>query len=66
VRREPSKLSFEAIHAIIDDEKMLYCTPAPTGVMAYADHMVRSGQLKNKLASWKDAFFDNAHAPDGK
>jgi NitT/TauT family transport system substrate-binding protein len=61
LRHEPSKLSFEAIHAIIDDDKMLHFTPTPTGVTAYADHMARTGQLKNKLATWKDAFFDNVH-----
>jgi NitT/TauT family transport system substrate-binding protein len=65
LRHEPSKLTFEAIHAIIDDEKMLYFTPTPTGVMAYADHMARTGQLKNKLATWKDAFFDNVHGLPG-
>jgi NitT/TauT family transport system substrate-binding protein len=65
LRREPSKLGLEAIHAIISDEKMLYCTPAPTGVMALADHMARTGQLKNKLATWKDAFFDNVHGLPG-
>ena len=65
LRREPSKLGLEAIHAIINDDKMLYFTPAPTGVMAYVDHMARTGQLKNKLASWKDAFFDNVHGLPG-
>ena len=65
LRREPSKLGLEAIHAIIDNEKMLYFTPTPTGVMAYADHMMRTGQLKNKLVSWKDAFFENVHGLDG-
>ena len=65
LRREPSKLGLEAIHAIIADDKMLYCTPVPTGVMAYADHMTRTGQLKTKLVSWKDAFFDNVHAMPG-
>lgn len=65
LRRESSKLGLDAIHAIISDDKMLYFTPAPTGVMAYADHMVRSGLLKNKLASWKDAFFDNVHELPG-
>jgi hypothetical protein len=33
--------------------------------MAYSDHMARSGQLKTKLTSWKDAFFDNVHAMPG-
>jgi NitT/TauT family transport system substrate-binding protein len=65
LRREPSKLGLEAIHAIISDDKMLYCTPAPTGVAALADHMARTGQLKNKLVTWKDAFFDNVHGLPG-
>jgi NitT/TauT family transport system substrate-binding protein len=65
LRREPSKLGLQAILDIVSDEKMLYCTPAPTGVMAYADHMTRAGQLKNKLTDWKDAFFDNVHALPG-
>ena len=65
MRREPSKLGLDTIHGIIGDEKMLYFTPAPTGVMAYSDHMVRAGLLKNKLANWKDAFFDNVHALPG-
>jgi NitT/TauT family transport system substrate-binding protein len=65
LRREPSKLGLEAIQAIVSDDKMLYFTPVPTGVMAYAEHMARSGLLKNRLASWKDAFFDNVHELPG-
>jgi NitT/TauT family transport system substrate-binding protein len=65
LRREPSKLSLEPILNIISDERMLYCTPEPTGIMAYADYMSRTGQLKNKLSSWKDAFFDNVHGLPG-
>jgi NitT/TauT family transport system substrate-binding protein len=65
LRREPSKLGVAAMQALIGDEKMLYFTPAPTGVMAYADHMARTGQLKTKLARWQDAFFDNVHSLPG-
>jgi NitT/TauT family transport system substrate-binding protein len=61
LRHEPSKLGLDSIHAIVNDDKMLDFTPTPTGVMAYADHMARTGQLKNKLTTWKDAFFDNVH-----
>jgi len=50
--RECSKLRIEATPSIIRDEQMLYCTPAPTGVMANANYM------KNKLTFWKDAFFE--------
>jgi ABC-type nitrate/sulfonate/bicarbonate transport system substrate-binding protein len=48
-----------------EDEKMLYFTATPSGVMAYADYMARAGQLKHKLASWKDAFFENVHGLPG-
>ena len=65
LRRESSKLSLDAIQAIISDEKMLYCTPTPTGVMTYAEYMAKTGQLKNKLTSWKDAFFENVHGMPG-
>jgi NitT/TauT family transport system substrate-binding protein len=61
MRRESSKLGVDAIHAIISDEKMLYFTPTPTGVAAYANHMVRAGLLKNRLDDWRDAFFENVH-----
>jgi NitT/TauT family transport system substrate-binding protein len=65
MRRESSKLGVDAIHAIISDDKMLYFTPMPTGVTAYASHMARAGLLKNKLTNWKDAFFENVHDMPG-
>jgi NitT/TauT family transport system substrate-binding protein len=65
LRRESSKLGVDAIHAIISDDHMLYFTPTPTGVMAYANHMARAGLLKNNLTNWKDAFFENVHDMPG-
>jgi len=65
LRQEPSKFDQEAIRSLISDENMLYFTPVPTGVMAYADHMTRTGQMRNELASWKDGFSANVHDMPG-
>lgn len=64
-KAESSKLGLETIQKLLEDPGMLDFVPAPTGVMAYADYMKRSGLLNNALASWKDAFFDNVHALPG-
>jgi hypothetical protein len=40
-----------------EDNSFRY-VPQPTGVMAYAGYMKKSGLLNNALTSWKDAFFD--------
>lgn len=63
LRHEPSKLGLEAVHAIIDNDRMLYFTPTPTGVMAFSEHMVRTGQLKTKLTMH---FFDKLHDLPGR
>ena len=63
--QEPSKLDQEAICALISDEHMLYFTPVSTGVMAFSDHMTRTGQMRHELTSWKDAFFANVHDMPG-
>lgn len=65
LRVEPSKLSHEVVLGILKDPAMMHFSPTPTGVMAYADYMAKSGFLKSPLASWKDAFFDNVHALPG-
>jgi NitT/TauT family transport system substrate-binding protein len=62
---EKPKLSVETIHAILKDENMLLFTPAPSKAMFFADFMHKSGLMKNRMASWKDAFFDNVHALPG-
>lgn len=60
-RVEPSKLSIEEIHKMLLDENMLTFSPTPRKVMAWGDYMHKAGYMKNKLGSWKEAFFDNAH-----
>lgn len=62
---EKPKLPVETIHGILKDENMLLFTPAPSKVMFFADFMHKGGLMKNKMASWKDAFFDNVHALPG-
>jgi NitT/TauT family transport system substrate-binding protein len=65
LKAEPSKLGLDTIQKLLEDPNMLDFVTAPTGVMAYADYMKRSGLLNHQLASWKDAFFDNVHALPG-
>lgn len=60
-RYDNSKLSVDQILAIISDPKMMTFSPTPRKVMVFADYMYKSGLMKNKLASWKDAFFSNVH-----
>ncbi len=62
---EKPKLSVDTIHGILKDENMLLFTPTPSKVMAFAEHMNKVGLMKNKMAGWKDAFFDNIHALPG-
>lgn len=61
LKAEPSKLSLETIQKLLEDLQMLDFQPAPTGVMAYADYMKRSGLLNHQLNTWKEAFFENVH-----
>ena len=64
-KAEPSKLGLATIQTLLEDTNMLDYVPQPTGVMAYAEYMKKSGLLNNALTSWKDAFFDNVHALPG-
>ncbi len=64
-RVEPTKLSLEAIDAILADAAMLAFTPTPSKLMVHADYMNKVGLLKNRMTSWKDAFFDNVHGLPG-
>ncbi len=65
MKAEPSKLGLATIQKLLEDPDMLDYVPQPTGVMAYAEYMKKSGLLNNALTSWKDAFFDNVHALPG-
>ena len=50
---------------MLQDSNMPDYVPQPTGLMAYAEYMKKSGLLNNALTSWNDAFFDNVHALPG-
>ena len=58
-RSEKSGLSVDQITAILDDENMLYFSPAPSKVMVWADYMMKTGMIKHKVGAWSDVFFDN-------
>lgn len=65
LKAEASKLGLDTIQKLLEDANMLDFVPQPTGVMAYADYMKKSGLLNNALSKWTDAFFDNVHALPG-
>lgn len=61
VRTTKSSMSVEDVHRILLDENMMYYSPTPSKVMVWADYMAKTGLIKNKLASWKDVYFENTH-----
>jgi NitT/TauT family transport system substrate-binding protein len=44
---------------------MMYYAPTPRKVMVWADYMAKTGLIKNRPTSWRDAFFDNIHGAAG-
>jgi NitT/TauT family transport system substrate-binding protein len=57
LKQEPSKsLSVEYVERILRDPENLFSV-SPGGIMAYADFMHGTGQLKAKPAKWQDVFF---------
>lgn len=64
IRQQQSKLAPGLIAQILDDpENDFTITPQKTAV--YADELHKLGVLKNKAASWKDFFFEEAWAENG-
>jgi NitT/TauT family transport system substrate-binding protein len=64
IRVQKSKLSREFIRRILDDPENDF-TVAPFRTFVYADELQKLGVLKNRAASWKDYFFEEAHAHPG-
>jgi len=64
-RVEPSKQTVDEIHKMLLDESMMFYSPTPRKVMVWADYMAKAGYMKNRLRSWKDAFFENVHELPG-
>jgi NitT/TauT family transport system substrate-binding protein len=65
LRFEKSKLSVDEIHKMLLDENMVYFSSTPAKVMLFAEHLMKTGQMQNKAASWKDFFFENVHDKPG-
>lgn len=61
---ETSSLTREQVEQLLADPGMRY-TVEPSGVMAYADFMARTGQIRNRPASWQDVFFPLIHDRPG-
>lgn len=65
LKQEPSKsMNTDYVARILKDPENVFSV-APGGVMAYADFMQRTSQLKSKLAKWQDVFFPFVHERQG-
>ncbi len=64
IRQQQSKLSPEFVRKIIDDPENDF-TIVPQRTFVYATELYDLGVLKNKAASWKDYFFEEAHGLPG-
>ena len=64
IRVQKSKLSPELVRRIIEDPENDF-TVSPHRSYVYADELHKLGVLKNKAASWKDYFFDEAYGQPG-
>ncbi|RFO95593.1 sulfonate ABC transporter substrate-binding protein [Rhodoferax lacus] len=64
IRVQKSKLSLDFVKKILDDPENDF-TVSPYRTYVYADELYKLGVLKNKAASWKDYFFEEAYAQPG-
>jgi len=64
IRQQQSKQSSEFIRKIVEDPENDF-TITPQRTFVYATELHNIGVLKNKAASWKDYFFEEAHALPG-
>jgi NitT/TauT family transport system substrate-binding protein len=64
IRVQKSKLDPALVKKIIDDPENDFTTD-PQNTYIYADKLHAIDVLKNKAASWKDYFFEEAHAHPG-
>lgn len=64
IRVQKSKLSPEFIQRIIEDPENDF-TISPFRTYVYADELAKLGILKNRAASWKDYFFEEAYGAAG-
>lgn len=64
IRVQKSKLSLDFVRRIVEDPENDF-TISPFRTYVYADELNKLGVLKNRAASWKDYFFDEAYAQPG-
>ncbi|MER2535672.1 MAG: ABC transporter substrate-binding protein [Rhizobiaceae bacterium] len=64
-RHEPQKQGVEFVEQLLDQKEAFQFSSTPAGFEEIADYMHKSGLLRNRLDSWKDAFFDNVWDKDG-
>jgi NitT/TauT family transport system substrate-binding protein len=65
LKQEPSKsMTAQYVERILLDPENVFSL-APGGVMAYAEFMLRTGQIKTKPAKWQDVFFPFIHECKG-
>jgi NitT/TauT family transport system substrate-binding protein len=64
IRVQKSKLPPEFVRKIVEDPEIDF-TVSPQRSYVYADKLHDIGVLKNRAASWKDYFFEEAYAQPG-
>jgi len=64
IRVEQSKLALPLVEKIVADPEIDF-TVVPERTFIYAEKLQELGVLKNKAASWKDYFFEEAHDSGG-
>ena len=64
IRVQKSKLPLDFVRKIVEDPENDF-TIAPFRTYVYADELHKLGVLRNKAASWKDYFFEEAYAQPG-
>lgn len=64
LKLEPQRMSVDEAAEILSDPERGYDL-APHGLVAFAEFMRRTGQLRNPLARWQDAFFPAVHGLTG-
>jgi NitT/TauT family transport system substrate-binding protein len=64
IRVQGSKLSPELVRKIVNDPENDF-TVSPHRTFIYADELHKLGVLKNRAASWKDYFFEEAYVQPG-
>lgn len=64
IRVQKSKLSPEFVRRIVEDPEINF-TVSPERSFVYAEKLHELGVLKNRASSWKDYFFEEAHAQPG-